>query len=127
MTVLPEADQGRLASRPFLAMSLLIAASTPLLTEGAGNNTALGFLVYYGGYAVVALLAGGGSRFPDAHIGLVNLAVAGVNVGTFALLASLVRWPVRAKPRRVRWLVAGMLVILYLALLLVIVKSPWWI
>ena len=108
-------------------MSLLIAASTPLLTEGAGNDTALGFLVYYGGYAVVALLAGGGSRFPDTHIGLVNVAIAGVNVGTFALLAAFVRWPVRAKPRRVRWLLAALLAILYLALLLVFVRSPWWI
>src|SRR4051812_50048297 len=77
MTVLPEADQGRLASRPFLAMSLLIAASTPLLTEGAGNNTALGFLVYYGGGGGVAVLAGGGGRCPGAATGALLLALAG--------------------------------------------------
>src|SRR4051812_50000456 len=91
MTVLPEADQGRLASRPFLAMSLLIAASTPLLTEGAGNNTALGFLVYYGGGAGGARLAGGGGRFPGAHIRLFELARAGVRVWSVALPACLVR------------------------------------
>jgi hypothetical protein len=116
----------RLASRPFLAMSFLILGSTPLLIEGR-VTTALGFLVYYGGYAVVSILAGGGSRFPDEHMGLVNLAIAGVNVGTFAVVALLVRIPVRARPPRVRWLVSGALAILYLAFLLLFGESPWWI
>ena len=108
-------------------MALVIAASTPLLTRGVGNNTALGFLVYYGGYAMVSILSGGGSLFPDQHLGLVNVAIAGLNTGVFALAASLVRLPVRTKPLRARWLVAGLLAIVYLALLLVFIPSPWWI
>jgi len=76
---------------------------------------------------VVSVLAGGGSQFPDEHLGLVYLAIAAVNAGTFALVASLVRLPVRAKSPRVRWLVASMLAIFYLAFLLIFVESPWWI
>jgi hypothetical protein len=122
----PQVNGLRLATRPFLGMSCLILASTPLLIEGR-VNTALGFLVYYGGYAVVSVLAGGGSRFPDEHLGLVNLAIAGVNTGTFALVASLLRFPVRDKSPGVRWVVAASAAITYLAFLLLFVESPWWI
>jgi len=121
-----EAPKLRLAARPFVAMTLVIAASTPLMTEGAGKDTALGFLVYYGGYAVVSLLAGG-PRFPEQHLGLVKVAIACVNAGTFALIASMVRLPIRSKPRGVRWLIAVTLAIIYLALLLAVIRSPWWI
>ena len=104
----------------------MIAASTVILVTGHGN-TALGFLVFYFGYAIVSLLAGGGNYFPDTHPTLVNLVVACVNSSVYAGAASLLIIPFRARSLSVRWAVAVVVAITYLALLLVFVRSPWFI
>jgi hypothetical protein len=97
-----------------------VAASTALLVAGS-SNSALGFVVYYFGYGIVSLLAGGGSYFPDTHPKLVNLAVACLNTTAFAGAASLILLPIRTRALAVRWVAAVTIVIVYLALLLVFV------
>jgi len=112
-----------LTSRPIAVTSVVIAASTALLVAGT-TNTALGFVVYYVGYGIVSLFAGGGNSFPDTHHRLVNLVVACVNTGAFAGAASLVLLPLRTRSLAIRWVAAAVAAIVYLALLLVFVRSP---
>ena len=104
----------------------MIAASTTLLVAGF-STTALGFVVYYLGYGIVALLAGGGNVFPDRHLTLVNLVVACVNTGVYAGVVSLILLPFRTSSLATRWIVACVVAAIYLALLLLFVRSPFFI
>jgi hypothetical protein len=122
-TVTPRDIWRPLMSRPLVALSIVIAASTLLLVAGH-SGTALGFLVYYSGYALVVLLAGA-SYFPDAHRGLLNFAVACVNTSAFAVAASLILLPLRTHSLTIRWVGAIVVAVTYLAFLFVFVRSPW--